>query len=152
MDFSSLDNHFFKNFETIFSAKEPRKIRKVTRKAPAFNYEKMGEGSFMLTFPVPGVDADDIRLHATPKELTIEVSSHCEGQQYVHKGFEPTGWVYTYGLRSDIAPHLAYLKNGVLHVELFKLPVSEKSNWSAKPYTSEQVTNFLKISSSANDA
>ncbi len=141
-----------KNFEAVFKPINKNERIKIKNKTPNYSLEKMGEGTYMLSFPVPGLDEESVSLHATNAALTISVRPLSLDKPYVYKGFEPKGWTYTFKLKDNLVPHLAYLKHGVLYVELFKGDSPMISQWKAKPYFLANTVRPISVKSVANEA
>lgn len=134
---------------------------------PSFNLEKTGEGVYFLSFPVPGVDPDDIKIVLQSSKLQVEVtpsgtlteksgmpddgiSSHL-----VHRGFSAQGWSTSFYVREGLTPKVAYVRNGVLIIELYRDLYGYSAggaDWSGKPYALATSLGKVPISLIANEA
>jgi len=147
---SYMNKDFLKNFDSVFKPMNRNGYKKRENKTPKYSLEKTGEGVYMLSVLVPGIDEKSITLRATDAALTIDVSPLEEQKEYIHKGFEPRGWTYTFALKHNLIPHISYLKNGVLYIELFNSDLPLKSEWKAMPYFLDKKTNPISIAAVAN--
>lgn len=146
----SMKKNFLKNFNTVFMPINENKLCKKESKAPNYSLEKIGDGVYMLSIPVPGMSEKDIALIATDAAVTVEVKQTQENKEYIHKGFDPKGWTYTFALKDNLIPHLSYLKSGVLYIELFNSDLPLKSEWKAMPYSTDRRIAPISIAAAAN--
>jgi molecular chaperone IbpA len=98
---------------------------------PRYNVVKAGTEGYRVEVAVPGWDKDDIEITFDKNELRIEGTSKqeaAEDEEYVYKGLSGKTFTRVFKVGSNIKLDTAYMKNGLLCVELYQeVPEEEKA-------------------------
>lgn len=98
---------------------------------PRYNVLKVGTEGYRVEVAVPGWDKDDIEITFDKSELRIEGKSKqevAEDEEFVYKGLSGKTFTRVFKVGNNIKLDTAYMKNGLLCVELYQeLPEEAKA-------------------------
>jgi molecular chaperone IbpA len=98
---------------------------------PRYNVVKVGTDGYRVEVAVPGWDKADIEITFDKNELRIEGTSKREavkGEEFIYKGLSGKTFTRVFKVGSNIKLDQAYMKNGLLCVELFQeVPEEQKA-------------------------
>ena len=90
---------------------------------PRYNVLKVGNDGYRVEVAVPGWDKEDIEITFDKNELRIEGKSKqeiAEKEEFVYKGLSGKTFTRVFKVGSNIKLDQAYMKNGLLCVELYQ--------------------------------
>jgi len=90
---------------------------------PRYNVLKVGNDGYRVEVAVPGWDKEDIEITFDKNELRIEGKSKqeiAEKEEFVYKGLSGKTFTRVFKVGSNINLDQAYMKNGLLCVELYQ--------------------------------
>ncbi|PTM94336.1 Hsp20 family protein [Mycoplana dimorpha] len=97
---------------------------------PPYNIERTGENAYRITMAVAGFDETELSIEAREHTLTIkgEKADEAEDQsQFLHRGIAKRAFERRFQLADHVEIRGAQLKNGLLHIDLFReLPEAAK--------------------------
>ena len=98
---------------------------------PRYNVLKVGTEGYRVEVAVPGWDKNDIEITFDKSELRIEGKSKqevAENEEFVYKGLSGKTFTRVFKVGNNIKLDTAYMKNGLLCVELYQeLPEEAKA-------------------------
>jgi len=90
---------------------------------PRYHGLKVGNDGYRVEVAVPGWDKEDIEITFDKNELRIEGKSKqeiAEKEEFVYKGLSGKTFTRVFKVGSNIKLDQAYMKNGLLCVELYQ--------------------------------
>jgi molecular chaperone IbpA len=90
---------------------------------PRYNVLKVGNDGYRVEVAVPGWNKEDIEITFDKNELRIEGKSKqeiAEKEEFVYKGLSGKTFTRVFKVGSNIKLDQAYMKNGLLCVELYQ--------------------------------
>ena len=98
---------------------------------PRYNVLKCGSAGYRVEVAVPGWDKEDIEITFDKNELRIEGTAKQEAaadEEFVYKGLSGKTFTRVFKVGTNIKLQEAYMKNGLLCVELYQeIPEEQKA-------------------------
>jgi molecular chaperone IbpA len=87
---------------------------------PPYNIEKTGKNQYRIAVALAGFSPDEITLTARQNALTVEGRKAAPNseRQYLHRGISARPFSRVFKLADDVEVKGAFLKNGILSVDL----------------------------------
>ena len=89
---------------------------------PPYNIEVIGENQYRITMAVAGFSESDIQIETKDNVLTVSASKKDQQgeRKFLHQGIAERNFERRFQLADHVRAENASLKDGLLHVELFR--------------------------------
>ncbi len=123
---SLFENPHLLGFEDFFDRLE--RVTKTSEGYPPYNIEKIPPHKLRITLAVAGFSMDDLSVTQEDNQLVIRGQNKEDDQEriFIHHGIASRQFVRNFVLADNIEITGAFMKNGLLHVDLER-PISSKN-------------------------
>lgn len=118
---SLFDHPFFLGFDHF--EREFERVKKSADGYPPYNVEQVGDNALRITLAVAGFSMKDLDIELENNQLTVRGKQEDDAQRiYLHRGIAARQFQRSFVLADGIQVKGAALDNGLLHIDMIRIP------------------------------